>query len=162
MSLVPALDHIERGVHQRAEVASSYNLQPTRADKSLQVAHSVTAMVHQQFIVDVIQLGASGHFVKPRERFWVKAQPYSLAHMLAGDSLAPQFVGGTVYQAFLSALSYHRWHSPVSGTVTKAYVQPGTYYSEAPAEGYDPAGPNDSQGYITGIAARVHRAISPG
>ena len=27
----------------------------------------------------------------------------------------------------------------------------GTYYSETPAEGYDPAGPNDSQGYITEV-----------
>jgi len=26
------------------------------------------------------------------------------------------FVGGTVYQAYLSAENYHRWHSPVSGT----------------------------------------------
>jgi phosphatidylserine decarboxylase len=75
--------------------------------------------------------------------------------MLADDSLAPQFVGGTVYQAFLSALSYHRWHSPVSGRVVKAYVRPGTYYSETLAEGFDPAGPNDSQGYITAVATRA-------
>lgn len=93
--------------------------------------------------------------VKARDRFWIKAQPYSLQHMLADDSLAPQFVGGTVYQAFLSALSYHRWHSPVSGKVVKAYVQAGTYYSEAQSEGFDPAGPNDSQGYITEVAARA-------
>jgi phosphatidylserine decarboxylase len=93
--------------------------------------------------------------VKARDRFWIKAQPYSLQHMLADDSLAPQFVGGTVYQAFLSALSYHRWHSPVSGKVVKAYVQAGTYYSEAQSEGFDPSGPNDSQGYITEVAARA-------
>jgi phosphatidylserine decarboxylase len=93
--------------------------------------------------------------VRERDRFWVKAQPYSLVHMLAGDPLAPQFVGGTVYQAFLSALSYHRWHSPVSGRIVKAYVQPGSYYSETLAEGFDPAGPNDSQGYITEVATRA-------
>lgn len=93
--------------------------------------------------------------VQGRERFWIKAQPYSLLHMLADDSLAPQFVGGTVYQAFLSALSYHRWHSPVSGRVVKAYVRPGTYYSETLAEGFDPAGPNESQGYITAVATRA-------
>jgi phosphatidylserine decarboxylase len=93
--------------------------------------------------------------VKARDRFWVKAQPYSLTQMLAVDPLASQFIGGTVYQAFLSALSYHRWHSPVSGTVVKAYVQPGTYYSEAQSEGFDPSGPNDSQGYITEVAARA-------
>lgn len=93
--------------------------------------------------------------VKARDRFWIKAQPYSLEHMLAGDDLAPRFVGGTVYQAFLNALSYHRWHSPVSGTIVKAYVQPGTYYSETPAEGFDPAGPNESQAYITEVATRA-------
>jgi phosphatidylserine decarboxylase len=96
--------------------------------------------------------------VKAHDRFWIKSQPYSLEHMLAGDVLAPQFIGGTVYQAFLNALSYHRWHSPVSGRVVKAYVQPGTYYSEARAEGFpkpDPAAPNDSQGYITEVATRA-------
>ncbi len=93
--------------------------------------------------------------VKALDRFWIKAQPYSLNHLLANDSLAPQFVGGTIYQAFLSALSYHRWHCPVDGTVVKAYVQNGTYYSETPAEGFDPSGPNESQGYITEVATRA-------
>jgi phosphatidylserine decarboxylase len=95
------------------------------------------------------------HDVRAHDRFWVKAQPYSLLHMLANDPLAPSFVGGTVYQAFLSALSYHRWHSPVSGRIVKTYVQPGTYYSETPAEGFDPSGPNESQGYITAVATRA-------
>lgn len=95
------------------------------------------------------------HDVRARDRFWIKGQPYSLEHMLAGDPLTEQFVGGTIYQAFLSALSYHRWHSPVSGRVVKTYVRAGTYYSETPAEGYDPAGPNDSQGYITEVATRA-------
>jgi len=93
--------------------------------------------------------------VKQHDKFWIKSQPYSIAHMLANDPLVPLFVGGTVYQAYLSPLSYHRWHSPVSGTVTKAYVKDGTYYSEAPSEGFDPAGPNDSQGYITAVATRA-------
>ncbi len=35
--------------------------------------------------------------------------------MLDNDPLVDKFVGGTIYQAFLSALSYHRWHAPVSG-----------------------------------------------
>ena len=95
------------------------------------------------------------HHVKQHDRFWIKSQPYSIVHMLANDSLAPMFVGGTVYQAYLSPLSYHRWHSPVSGTVMKAYVKDGTYYSEAPSEGFDPVGPNDSQAYITAVATRA-------
>lgn len=74
--------------------------------------------------------------------------------MLSDDALAPQSVGETVYQALQSALSYHRWHSPVSGTVVKAYVQPGTYYSETPAVGFDDSAPNNSQGYIAEVATR--------
>ena len=99
--------------------------------------------------------------VKQRDRFWIKSQPYSILHMLANDSLAGMFAGATVYQAYLSPLSYHRWHSPVSGTIVKAYVKDGSYYSEAPAEGFDPAGPNDSQAYITEVATRapdLHRS----
>ena len=58
--------------------------------------------------------------VKARDHFWAKKQPYSVNDMLAHDKLAEHFVGGTVYQAFLSALSYHRWHAPVSGKIVKA------------------------------------------
>lgn len=92
---------------------------------------------------------------KRHDRFWLKSQPYSLQDMLANDDSVPRFVGGTVYQAFLSALDYHRWHSPVAGTIVKAFVQDGSYYSEADSEGEDPAGPNDSQGYITQVATRA-------
>ena len=93
--------------------------------------------------------------VRRLDRFWIKAQPYSLSHMFGDDSICEQFVGGTIYQAFLSALSYHRWHSPVSGTIVQSYVVDGSYYSETPAVGYDPAAPNDSQGYITEVATRA-------
>lgn len=95
------------------------------------------------------------HHVKRHDKFWIKSQPYSLEHMLAHDDFVGEFEGGTIYQAFLSALSYHRWHSPVSGTVVKAYVKDGTYYSETLSEGFDPSGPNDSQGYITEVATRA-------
>lgn len=93
--------------------------------------------------------------ITDRARFWIKAQPYSISHMLANDDYTPQFVGGTVYQAFLNALSYHRWHSPVNGTVIKSYVLPGTYYSEARMAGFDEVAPNESQGYITAVATRA-------
>lgn len=98
--------------------------------------------------------------VKRRARFWIKGQPYSLEHMLANDNLVDQFVGGTVYQAFLNAVSYHRWHSPVNGTVVKAYVHDGSYYSEALINAFasgdpDEGGPNESQGYLTEVATRA-------
>jgi len=93
--------------------------------------------------------------VQRHDEFWIKTQPYSLQDMLANDELTDQFVGGTVYQAFLDAYNYHRWHAPVGGTIRKAYRVPGTYYSEADAEGEDPVAPNLSQGYIAHVAARA-------
>jgi len=93
--------------------------------------------------------------VQLQDQFWIKEQPYSLTHMLAGDPWTELFEGGTLYQAFLSALSYHRWHSPVSGTIVKTRLLDGSYYAQALSEGFDPAGPNESQGYITQVAARA-------
>jgi phosphatidylserine decarboxylase len=93
--------------------------------------------------------------VKRLDRFWMKAQPYSLEHMMAGDPFVEQFVGGTIYQAFLSALAYHRWHSPVSGKIVKTTVVDGSYYAEALSEGFDPSGPNESQAYISEVATRA-------
>ena len=93
--------------------------------------------------------------VKRQDRFWIKSQPYSLEDMLANDSSVDQFVGGTVYQAFLSATNYHRWHSPVAGTIVRAFVVEGTYYSEADSEGADAVEPMNSQSYLAHVAARA-------
>jgi len=102
--------------------------------------------------------------VSLHDKFWAKGQSYSLAHMMNNDPRAKQFVGGTVYQAFLSADSYHRWHAPVSGKIiTDPVIVPGTYYSEPLATGFSPDEENDgpdpgadenSQGYISAVAAR--------
>lgn len=84
--------------------------------------------------------------VKEYDNFWLKGQPYSVAEMLNYEpQYTSKFVGGTVYQAFLSATSYHRWHSPVKGDVVYATVVDGTYFSE-PSE--------RSQGYVSHIATR--------
>ncbi|EUC40832.1 hypothetical protein COCMIDRAFT_9351 [Bipolaris oryzae ATCC 44560] len=105
-----------------------------------------------------------GRDVAQRDRFWIKGQPYSLMDMLAMDPLHKQFIGGTIYQAFLSALSYHRWHAPVSGTIKKAYLVEGTYFSEPLFEGLgDPSnkggisedGEKTGQGYLTATAIRA-------
>jgi phosphatidylserine decarboxylase len=93
--------------------------------------------------------------VKRHDRFWIKSQPYSLQDMLASDDSAGEFVGGTVYQAFLSATNYHRWHSPVAGTIVRAFVVPGTYYSEPDSEGADAVEPMNSQSYLAHVAARA-------
>ncbi|KAI8998588.1 Phophatidylserine decarboxylase-domain-containing protein [Trametes punicea] len=92
------------------------------------------------------------------DRFWLKGQPYSLAHMLNFDDFASHFAGGTVFQAFLAATKYHRWHAPVNGRIVRTVLVPGTYYAESPCEGFpspDAAGPNQSQAFITSVAARA-------
>ncbi|KAL6886233.1 Phophatidylserine decarboxylase domain-containing protein [Trichoderma longibrachiatum] len=99
--------------------------------------------------------------VKEFDKFWLKGQPYSVMGMLYQNAeYAPKFVGGTVYQAFLSATSYHRWDSPVNGTVLHAEVIPGTYFAAPTVTGFfspdgpDPASPDLAQGYITHFATR--------
>ncbi|KFA54632.1 hypothetical protein S40293_02230 [Stachybotrys chartarum IBT 40293] len=101
--------------------------------------------------------------VKFRDRFFAKGQPYSVLDMLGHDPLAEHFAGGTIYQAFLSALSYHRWHAPVGGTVRRAFLKGGTYFSEPLFEGVgDPSrsdisveGLNQAQGYLSALATRA-------
>jgi phosphatidylserine decarboxylase len=97
------------------------------------------------------------HDVKLQDSFWIKSQPYSLQEIFTAKEmeLAKRFVGGTIYQAYLSAFYYHRWHAPVSGTITKSYLVDGTYYSDAESEGEEPSSLNDSQGYISAVAARA-------
>ncbi|CAJ2510352.1 Uu.00g050550.m01.CDS01 [Anthostomella pinea] len=100
---------------------------------------------------------------KLRDKFWIKGQPYSILDMLGHDSLAAQFDGATIYQAFLSALSYHRWHAPVSGKIVKSFVRDGTYFSEPLFEGLgdpntkeiDVKGISVAQGYLTALATRA-------
>ncbi|RYP05787.1 hypothetical protein DL764_003556 [Monosporascus ibericus] len=76
-----------------------------------------------------------------RDKFWIKGQPYSVLDMLGHDPLVPQFDGATIYQVFLSALSYHRWHTPVGGRITKAFI--------------DKKGISVAQGYLTALATRA-------
>ncbi|KAM0454934.1 hypothetical protein ACHAPV_008075 [Trichoderma viride] len=99
--------------------------------------------------------------VQEYDSFWLKGQAYSVNEMLHGHKNADQFVGGTVYQAFLSATSYHRWNSPVSGKVVHTEVVDGTYFSEPTITGFsapdgpDRAAPDLAQGYISHIATRA-------
>ncbi|OEC42191.1 phosphatidylserine decarboxylase family protein [Aeromonas sp. DNP9] len=99
--------------------------------------------------------------VRRQDSFWLKGQPYSLDNLLDFDPRAAQFEGGTIYQAFLSALSYHRWHSPVSGTVRSVKVVNGSYYLANRHQGFgnldgaDPSAPNQSQPFLTAVATRA-------
>lgn len=94
------------------------------------------------------------HNVQRREKFWIKAQPYSLEDMLDHQHV-DEFVGGDVYQAFLNPFNYHRWHSPVTGTIRQARVRDGLYFSQVPSIGEDWTDQDQSQAFITHVQARA-------
>jgi len=89
-------------------------------------------------------------------KFWIKSEPYALRYIFGPRLLehAKKFEGGDVYQAFLNAYSYHRWHAPFGGKVVCMEKVEGLYYSESESSGIDFAGPDLSQGYIAHCAAR--------
>ncbi|KAK3401422.1 phosphatidylserine decarboxylase-domain-containing protein [Sordaria brevicollis] len=120
--------------------------------------------------------------VKLHAEFWVKGQPYSLMRILGGDQLGVDtdegrqaldqiilFEGGTIYQGFLGALSYHRWHAPVAGVVEKVRKIEGTYFAGCPGLAFtsrggmedgeegklDPSAPDGSQRYLCQVGTRA-------
>ena len=110
--------------------------------------------------------------VKEVSDFWIKDQPYSLRDMLNNDQkYVDMFVGGDIFQAFLNPFNYHRWHSPISGTVIKATVIEGLYFSQRETEDLrdigklgvvkwisqteDPTDQDRSEGYITHVQTRA-------
>lgn len=95
--------------------------------------------------------------VKEVDAFWVKGQPYSVHDIINYD---PEWkgefgTGSCVFQAFLSARAYHRWGSPVKGTVVKSFVVPGAYFALSPSADLDPSAPDLSQPYISQVATRA-------
>ncbi|KAF9242268.1 Phophatidylserine decarboxylase-domain-containing protein [Melanogaster broomeanus] len=89
------------------------------------------------------------------DQFWLKDMPYSLDHILNYHPLASQLVGGTVFQAMLSSLDYHRWHSPVDGRVVAVQIVPGTYYAGRLDDDQDPDIISRSQAFVTAISTRA-------
>ena len=90
--------------------------------------------------------------------FWLKGQPYSLENMLNNINengvTVDSFVGGDVFQAFLSGANYHRWRAPVSGTIVAQRLVEGLMFSELPWPGYDPSAGTLSQGYQASVNTR--------
>ncbi|KAJ3827426.1 phosphatidylserine decarboxylase [Lentinula raphanica] len=94
--------------------------------------------------------------VQDHDQFWLKGQPYSIYDMLGrhDDDVAHSFIGGTVYQAFLSPYDYHRWHSPVDGVIKEVQLIEGTYYAALPDNGADPDDPDFQAGDPRGALIR--------
>jgi phosphatidylserine decarboxylase len=60
----------------------------------------------------------------------IKGDVYSLKDILnvVPENIIQRFVGGCIYQGYLSAENYHRYHSPVNGKLVFAKVAEGTYF----------------------------------
>ena len=94
--------------------------------------------------------------VKQNAKFWIKSQPYSLNAMLDGNQkYISRFEGGCVYQAFLNPFNYHRWHCPINGTIEKAYVKQGLYFTQDNAMKEDYTDQDLSEGYLTNVETRA-------
>jgi phosphatidylserine decarboxylase len=90
--------------------------------------------------------------------FWIKDVNYSLLDIFAGqESLARRFEGGQAYQGFLSATHYHRWNAPLTGTLLRSWVEPGTYFAQRPGQGENEGTweGTESQPYLGQVAARA-------
>ena len=91
--------------------------------------------------------------IQREDVFWAKKQPYSLQHILDGDPNVDKFVGGTIFQGYLSPANYHRFHAPVSGRIVTSRVVEGTYFSQ-PFSMDGSATLVTSQSYLAHVAAR--------
>jgi phosphatidylserine decarboxylase len=65
-------------------------------------------------------------------KYWIKGFGFTVAKLLGSDELAQQFDGGSIVVARLAPQDYHRWHSPVNGTVESEKTIPGAYYTVNP------------------------------
>lgn len=91
--------------------------------------------------------------VRAWDDFWLKAQPYSLTDMLDGR-MVERFVGGDVFQSFLSGANYHRFRSPIDGVVRDVRIVNQLLFTEAESAGLDPHAGVLSLGYDAAVNTR--------
>lgn len=65
-------------------------------------------------------------------KYWIKGYGFTLERLLGDKELAAKFDGGSIVIARLAPQDYHRWHSPVNGTVISVKEIPGAYYTVNP------------------------------
>ncbi len=65
-------------------------------------------------------------FVKQARHF--NGVPWSIRQLLAGSEYADRFRGGIFAHHFLNSFDYHRWHTPVAGTVLERRVIQGQVF----------------------------------
>jgi phosphatidylserine decarboxylase len=65
-------------------------------------------------------------------KLWIKGYNFNMQELLMDTVAAHRFRNGAVASFRLSPQDYHRYHSPVTGTVTDFRSIPGDYYQVDP------------------------------
>ena len=65
-------------------------------------------------------------------KYWIKGTGFTLENLFGEKDLAEEMEGGSMVIARLAPQDYHRWHSPVSGTVERIKDIEGAYYTVNP------------------------------
>ncbi|KAM7478937.1 hypothetical protein LguiA_027150 [Lonicera macranthoides] len=65
-------------------------------------------------------------------RFWIKGRKFSIQGLLGKEACSNAFIGGTLVIFRLAPQDYHRFHSPVSGTIEQFVDIPGCLYTVNP------------------------------
>ncbi|OBZ83929.1 Phosphatidylserine decarboxylase proenzyme 3 [Choanephora cucurbitarum] len=70
--------------------------------------------------------------VSEATRLWIKGVDFSLKKLLGDSQSAQDFEGGSIAVFRLAPQDYHRFHSPVDGTIVKTRHISGQYYTVNP------------------------------
>lgn len=70
--------------------------------------------------------------VPEAKRLWIKGYDFSITNLVMDSQLGPRFADGAVASFRLSPQDYHRYHSPVTGTIKQFRSMPGDYYQVDP------------------------------
>lgn len=65
-------------------------------------------------------------------KYWIKGFGFTLEKLLGSSEMAKLFEGGSIAIHRLAPQDYHRWHSPIDGTVESVKEIPGAYYTVNP------------------------------
>ncbi|OCL05547.1 putative phosphatidylserine decarboxylase [Glonium stellatum] len=66
------------------------------------------------------------------QRIWIKGRDFTMAEFLQDNIAVERFADGAIASFRLSPQDYHRYHSPVSGTIKEFRSLPGDFYNVDP------------------------------
>jgi len=68
--------------------------------------------------------------IEANQLLTVKEQQMNVSTLVGDKAIASLLVGGNSILFYLNGYNYHRWHSPVSGTITRLYLLGGIYWND--------------------------------